>query len=158
MRTKAFIKNLICASVITVTLNSMSCQRTLHIRNCTNDTLLFVPTTSDTLDDGMYLNDSGYTVSVTCDPYSLSSEDTTVVYAHGEKVILWNPARAFPDSLVLVAPDLFNTKDTCYIYAIKWHDATHYLLNEIREKHLYDRRVITIKDFQNRYEEYKYKK
>ena len=152
---RLLIKNLICASVIIITLNSMSCQHALNIRNCTNDTLVFVPTTSDTLDAGMYLNDTGYTVSISCNPDSLSSEDTTVVYVHGEKTILWNPSRAFPDSLVLVAPNLFNTKNTCYVYVIKWHDATHYLLDEIREKNLYDRRVLTIEDFQNRVYEYR---
>ena len=84
---------------------------------------------------------------------------TVDFYAHcstslGIKKGLWEN-RAFPDSLVLVAPNLFNTKNTCYVYVIKWHDATHYLLDEIREKHLYDRRVITIEDFQNRVYEYR---
>lgn len=151
MRTKGFIKNLICVSIITVTLNSMSChQHGFKIRNCSKDTLFLFFVPSDTLDDEIYLNNTDYT--------SLDPEDTTVVYVRGERKVFWNTFRALPDSLVYADPCLFNTKDTCYIYAIKWHDATHYLLDEIRKKHLYDRRVITIKDFQNRYEEYRYKK
>ena len=42
-----------------------------------------------------------------------------------------------------------------YIYAIKWSVATHYTLDEIRAKKLYDRRVVTKEDFKNHVYEYK---
>lgn len=62
---------------------------------------------------------------------------------------------AQPDSNAYVGSHLFYMKDTCYIYAIKWWVVTHYTLDEIRKRRLYDRRVVTKKDFVDRIYEYK---
>jgi len=120
------------------------------IRNCTNDTLLIELTESDTLDDEIYWDkDSKDTIEI------LQPDDTTGIHVRGEKVVLWKCYYALPDSVLGFGPNLSDLKDTCYIYAIKWQVVTHYTLDEIRKKKLYDRQAITDKDFHKRLFEYK---
>lgn len=120
------------------------------IRNCTNDTLLIDLTESSNLDScwmywGKHFEDST----------GIQPDDTTVVYVHGEKVILSNYYCTQPDSVLFVDPYKFNIKDICYIYAIKWQVATRYTLEEIRAKKLYNRLSVTKSDFHNRMFEYR---
>ena len=75
------------------------------IRNCTNDTLLIDLTESSNLDScwmywGKHFEDTT----------GIQPDDTTVVYVHGEKVILSNYCRTQPDSVLFVDPHIFNLK------------------------------------------------
>ena len=144
------VKYLLFVTIISVTLNSFSCKsRGLLIKNCTTDTLLIELMEFDTLNDEIYWNHIG-------DSIILDPKDTTIVYIDGNKKILWNNFCVFPDSSVCVTPLLFDYKDTCFIYTIKWQVVTHYTLEEIRDRKLYDRRPVTKKDFKrNRLFEYR---
>ena len=118
------------------------------VKNCTKDTLLIDLTESDTLNDEMYW---GIHIK---DTIGLVPEDTTTVHIHGRKVIISNFYYVLPNSISKGIYPLNN--DTCYVYAIKWRVATHYSLEEIRARKLYDRQTVTKKDFNhNRLFEYK---
>ena len=121
------------------------------IRNCTNDTLLFNLTASDTLDNGMFWGKSPG------DTISLDPEDTIRVSLHGENVILWSQCFALPDSSIFQgSPEMFyHISNTLYIYAVKLQVAEKYSMEEIRAKKLYDRRIVTKKDFHDRVYDYK---
>ncbi len=110
-------------------------------RNCTNDTLLLEVTMSDTLDDWMYWGVHPGDTVVMGYPY-----DTVEVNIRGEKTVLSTYFRVSPDSVMLAGLYPFN-KDSCYIYAIKWQDATRYTREEIHAKKLYERRVVKKRDF-----------
>ena len=143
---------LVIMSMILVTLDScvMDKKTFICVKNYTKDTLLIELTESDTLDDEIcWGKHSGDTIE-------LDPEDTIGIYVHGKKVFFKNCFYALPDSVLFVSPYIFNLKDTCYIYAIKWQIAKHYTLEEIRAKKLYDRRGVTKKDFNdNRIFEYR---
>lgn len=117
------------------------------VMNCTKDTLFIVLTDSDTLTDDIYWGIHSE------DTVGLVPEDTTSVYIHGEKVILNNFYSVLPDSVSGGIYPLYT--DTCYIYAIKKQTITRYTLDEIRERKLYDRQIVTKQDFHNRLFEYK---
>lgn len=110
-------------------------------RNCTNDTLLLEVTMSDTLDDWMYWGVHPGDTVVLGYPY-----DTIEVNIRGEMTALSTYFRVSPDSVMLGGLYPFN-KDSCYIYAIKWQDATRYTREEIHAKKLYERRVVMKRDF-----------
>ena len=152
MNIRKIIRILILVSVISVTLDScvMDKKTFICVKNYTKDTLLIELTESDTLDDEIcWGKHSGDTIE-------LDPEDTIGIYVHGKKVFFKNCFYALPDSVLFVSPYIFNLKDTCYIYAIKWQIAKHYTLEEIRAKKLYDRRGVTKKDFNdNRIFEYR---
>ena len=57
--------------------------------------------------------------------------------------------------MVFASPYSFKNNDTCYIYAIKHWVVTHYSLEEIRTKKLYDRKTVIKKDFCNGLYEYR---
>ena len=117
------------------------------VKNCTEDTLFIDLTVSDTLTDDIYwgMHPEGRVV--------IDSEDTTSVYIHGKKVILHNFYYVLADSTSVGVYPL--NKVTCYIYAIKKQIITCYTLGEIRMKKLYDRQIITKKDFRDRLFEYR---
>ena len=120
------------------------------IRNCSSDTLYIELSESDTLDNLIYwYEDSNETMP------PIRSTDTTWTYINEKKVVIDNCFYALPDSTVLVSPYSFDNKDTCYIYAIKKQMITRYSLDDIRAKQLYDRRVVTKKDFHDRLFEYR---
>ncbi len=121
------------------------------IKNCTNDTLYIEFTESDTLDNWIF-----WKGNIEYPNIPVAQEDTTWIYIHGEKMIADNMFFALPDSIVFMDPRLFSISKTCYIYAIKQRILTQYTLDDIREKKLYDRRVVTKKDFHKRQYEYKY--
>ena len=146
MNKKIITKTLLLMFIIFCTCTLTSCVMdrvtSFCIRNSTNDSLYIELSESDTLDNLIYwCKNSKETMS------PIMSKDTTWAYINGEKVIIDNFFYALPDSTVLVSPYLFNIKDTCYIYAIKRRIATHYSLEEIRKKKLYDRQTVTKKDF-----------
>jgi len=135
--------------IITVTLQSCIMDRKplqYAVMNCTNDTLFIELTDCDTLE--------GYTYEYehTSDSIKIP-QDTMVVYIKGKKTILSYYSYTLPGSIsggIYPLP-----KDTCYVYAIKRYIATHYLLDEIRAMKLYDRTIVTRKDFsENRLFEY----
>lgn len=148
-------KILILVLLSLVALNScvMDTVNSLCIRNCTKDTLFLELTEVDTLGKGIYWSKDNKDICRLIFP-----EDTTGVCIHGEKVFLWLPYRTMPDTISFYAP-LFTLmeKDTCYIYAIKWQVATQYSIEEICAKKLYDRRVVTKKDFHDGIYEYRYR-
>lgn len=121
-----------------------------RVKNCTKDTMLIELTVSDTLEGIMVCGKNPY------DTLHIDSpEDTTVVYIHGKKVIYSNYFYTLPDSESgAIFPDQLY-KDPCYIYAINWQVATHYSMDEIRKKKLYDCRKIRRSDFHRRVYEYK---
>jgi len=139
--------------ILTICFTFGSCvmdrKTSFYIRNCTNDTLLIDLTESDTLDDDIcWGKHPGDTIE-------LDPEDTIGIYLHGKKVIFFNCVYALPDSVLFVDPYIFDLKDTCYIYAIKWQVATRYTLEEIRAKKLYNRLSVTKSDSHNRLFEYR---
>ena len=129
----------------------MDTVNSLCIRNGTKDILFGELTEVDTFGKGIYWSKDNKDIGRLIFP-----EDTTGVCIHGEKVFLWLPYRTMPDTISFYAP-LFTLMevDTCYIYAIKWQVATQYSIEEIRVKKLYDKRIVTIKDFHDGIYEYK---
>jgi len=145
-------KILILVLLNLVVLNSC-CIDTKHrgfvIWNCTNDTLLFDLSTSETIDDDIYWGIHPE------DTFRIFPEDTISVYVKGKKTTFLNHYYAIPDTFAgRIYPF---PKSTCYLYAIKWRVATRYSFDEIRAKKLYDRRVVTKKDFQDHIYEYRYR-
>lgn len=120
------------------------------IRNCTNDTLYIELSESDTLDNWIYW--SKYPKDT---KRPIMPKDTTWIYIHRGKVVIDNFFYAPPDSMVFASPYSFKNNDTCYIYAIKHWVVTHYSLEEIRTKKLYDRKTVIKKDFCNSLYEYR---
>ena len=115
------------------------------VKNCTKDTLFIDLTNSDTLEENFYRGVHHG------DAMHLLPDDTISVYVHGKMVVLNNFYCVFPDSTSGYTP----INETCYIYAVKKQIITSYSFDEIREKHLYDRRVVTKKDFRDYLYEYR---
>ncbi|MBO5427194.1 MAG: hypothetical protein J5996_02065 [Prevotella sp.] len=127
-----------------------SCQSVRWIKNCTQDTLLIELAASDTLDDWLYWGENPE------DTLGIMAPDTFAIYIHGDKIIIKNDYYALPDSLIRADGYVLTLKEPYYyIYAIKWQDVKHYPLEEIRARKLYDRQIVTKKDFHNRLFEYK---
>ena len=121
------------------------------IRNSSNDTLYIELSESDSPGDLIY-----YWCENSIDSMPPTwVADTTEIYINNKKVILDKCFYALPDSTVFVSPYSFDTKDTCYIYAIKKQIIERYTLDKIRERKLYDRQVVTKKDFHDRFFEYR---
>lgn len=117
------------------------------IKNCTNDTLLINLTNVDTLNDDIYWK------AYSEDSITMTPDDTTTVYIHGKRVSIYNMYRLLPNTESRGSYSLFYS-DTCYLYAIKWQIATHYPLEEIRSRKLYDKVAVTKRDFNHRLYEY----
>lgn len=109
------------------------------VKNCTKDTLFIDLTVSDTLTDDIY--------------YKMPPEDTTWGYINGEKVVFNKFYYVLPNSTSGGIYPLDN--DTCYIYSIKKQIITRYTLDEIRVRKLYDRQIVTKKDFHDHLFEYR---
>ena len=152
MELKRITKGLMFAFVVLVSLNSCymdSKQFVNSVRNCTSDTLLIELTESGNF-DGHYIFEDKDTLGYN----RLDLEYFTEAYIKGKKIYVSKFNYALPDSTTLGKISLANRKKY-YIYTIKWSVATHYTLDEIRAKKLYDRRVVTKKDFKNHVYEYK---
>ena len=139
-------KILILVSVTLATLDScvMDKKTFICVKNYTNDTLLIELTESDTLDNWIYKGKHPDEPNIPVLP-----SDTNAVDIPGRKVIINDFFYALPDSTLFADSYIFNLKDTCYIYAIKWQIVRLYSPEQIRVKRLYDRRILTKKDFNN---------
>lgn len=140
------------AFVVIVSLNSCymdSKQFVNSVRNCTSDTLLIELTESGNFDGRSIFDDKD-----TSDYTGVDFEYVTEAYIKGKKVYVSKFNYALPDSTTLGKIVVDNRKKY-YVYAIKWNVATHYTLDEIRAKKLYDRRIVTKEDFKDHVYEYK---
>lgn len=117
------------------------------VYNHTKDTLLIEMTESDTLTDSIYWGIHPLD-SVLLD----SEQDTICVSVKGEKVAFWRFNYVLPYS---ESGSIYPLPDTCYVYVIKWDIAKSYSFEEIRDKKLYDRRVVSRKDFDGHVYEYR---
>ncbi len=146
MNIRKIIRILILVSVISVTLDScvMDKKTFICVKNYTKDTLLIELTESDTLDNWIYKGKHPDEPNIPVLP-----SDTNAVDIPGRKVIINDFFYALPDSTLFADSYIFNLKDTCYIYAIKWQIVRLYSPEQIRVKRLYDRRILTKKDFNN---------
>lgn len=152
MELKRITKGLIFAFVVIVSLNSCymdSKQFVNSVRNCTSDTLLIELTESGNF-DGHYIFEDKDTLEYN----RLDLEYFTEAYIKGKKIYVSKFNYALPDSTTLGKIVVDNRKKY-YVYAIKWNVATHYTLDEIRAKKLYDRRIVTKEDFKDHVYEYK---
>ena len=116
------------------------------VYNHTKDTLLIEMTESETLTDSIYWGVHSLD-SVLLD----SEQDTICVSVKGEKVASWRFNYVLPYS---ESGSIYPLPDTCYVYVIKWNIAKSYSFEEIRDKKLYDRRVVSRKDFDGHVYEY----
>lgn len=116
------------------------------VYNHTKDTLLIEMTESETLTDSIYWGIHSLD-SVLLD----SEQDTICVSVKGEKVAFWQFNYVLPYS---ESGSIYPLPDTCYVYVIKWNIAKSYSFEEIRDKKLYDRRVVSRKDFDGHVYEY----
>lgn len=117
------------------------------VYNHTKDTLLIEMTESETLTDSIYWGIHSLD-SVLLD----SEQDTICVSVKGEKVAFWRFNYVLPYS---ESGSIYPLPDTCYVYVIKWNIAKSYSFEEIRDKKLYDRRVVSRKDFDGHVYEYR---
>lgn len=135
MRTIA-IKAILVSAVLNVLFSCVMCKKeTFFIKNCTDDTLMIDLTESDTFSAWEYWSYmSNFDTLPKKDKHSVDTFflDTAI------------GCETLPDSV-----DGYNPlhKDTGYIYAIKLNVAKRYTMGEIRAKRLYDRRIVTRKDF-----------
>ena len=104
-------------------------------------------TESETLTDSIYWGIHSLD-SVLLD----SEQDTICVSVKGEKVAFWRFNYVLPYS---ESGSIYPLPDTCYVYVIKWNIAKSYSFEEIRDKKLYDRRVVSRKDFDGHVYEYR---
>ena len=96
----------------------------------------------------------GYCVkNGTKDTIVLMSEDTTSVYIHGNKVVIYNFYRVLPGTVSRGFWPIYS--DSFYVYTIKWNVVRNYTLKEIRQKKLYDRTVVEKNKIDNHMFEYK---
>ena len=119
---------------------------TFYVKNCTKDSLLININRTDTLVDWQFW--------LIEDAHPMSQYDTRVFYDAFHLAVV--NSQALPDSTICIDPYIFQRYDSCYIYAIKYSVAKNYSMDDIRAKKLYDRQVVTEKDFHNRLFEYRY--
>lgn len=136
--------------VLMVLSTSVSCimdkQTNIYVKNCTKDSLLIKVTRTDTLVDWQFWPiedahpESQYDTRVFDDAFHLAVAGSLVL----------------PDSMITMDPCILQLFDSCYIYAVKYSVARKYSIDDIRAKKLYDRQVVTKRDFHDWLFEYKY--
>ena len=114
-----------------------------YIKNCTKDSLLMDLASSDTLVNWESLGSL----------YVMPENDTSEIDDEFTRFII---VGLVPPDSALYFSDSYMYYDTCYIYTIKWSVAKNYPMDVIRKKKLYDRRIVTKKDFHDRLLEYRY--
>lgn len=150
MELKRITKGLMFAFVVIVSLNScfMDHKEFYFIKNSSDDTLMLYIDTLDTLDNCLY--------------WDIEKEDTThflfrdynkEIRIHGKTYVLNTWFRTLPQTVS--TPGFTIKRKPYYLYAVKWSVITHYTLDEIRAKKLYDRRIVTKEDFKDHVYEYK---
>ena len=117
-----------------------------YIKNCTKDSLLINLSRSDTLDDWDFWGMQ--------DAYVMPRSDTRGKDGAFTRAIIGSLAP--PDFMISVDPYICQQYDTYYIYTIKWSVAKNYPMDVIRKKKLYDRQIVSKKDFHDRLLEYRY--
>ena len=121
---------------------------TFYVKNCTKDSLLININRTDTLVDWQFWPiedahpESQYDTRVFDDAFHLAVAGSLVL----------------PDSMISMDPCILQLFDSCYIYAVKYSVARKYSIDDIRAKKLYDRQVMTKRDFHDWLFEYKCKR
>lgn len=139
MKTKTIAEQLLVVlmSINTFTSCIMDKQTIIYVKNCTKDSLLIKLTRTDPLVDWQSWN--------RFDGYDMSQNDTRVTdNAFLEAVA---GSLALPNETIRIDPYVLQRYDSCYIYAIKFSVAKKYSMDEIRTKKLYERQIVTKKDF-----------
>lgn len=149
------LKNtLIFSLTLTIISSCVICykEKGYTVKNCTADTILFGLSDSSDLKYQIFW-DRLATDTTLFEPIDI---DTMTITVDGEKTIIRDCYYAVPDSLW--EHGFYSSSDApWYLFAITWEVANHYTRDEIIEKKLYDRRVVTKKDFHNRIYEYRTK-
>ena len=112
--------------------------RTLAIfQNCTDDTLFIGASHFDNIDS------VDYPLYANCRCANSNTDSVDIILWKGKNV--HSDALVFPDSTFLIDADwLFMDNDTCYLFLIKWEYAKKCSWNEIRNKKLFNRKIVTI--------------
>ncbi len=118
------------------------------VKNCTNDTLYIDISHSDTLPTW---EESDVIREATNE---INTKDTSTITTDRKQIILTKYYRALPNS-TLPGGVRFDSEGTCFLYVVQWEIATQYTIEKIRDKHLYEKRVLTRKDFHNHIYEYR---
>lgn len=150
MKTKSIVEKLLIVLISINTFSSciMDKQINIYVKNCTKDSLLIKVTRTDTLVDWQFWPiedahpESQYDTRVFDDAFHLAVAGSLVL----------------PDSMITMDPCILQLFDSCYIYAVKYSVARKYSIDDIRAKKLYDRQVMTKRDFHDWLFEYKCKR
>ena len=150
MKTKSIVEKLLIVLISINTFSSciMDKQINIYVKNCTEDSLLIKVTRTDTLVDWQFWPiedahpESQYDTRVFDDAFHLAVAGSLVL----------------PDSMISMDPCILQLFDSCYIYAVKYSVARNYSIDDIRAKKLYDRQVMTKRDFHDWLFEYKCKR
>lgn len=150
MEKKSIVEKLLIVLISINTFSSciMDKQINIYVKNCTKDSLLIKVTRTDTLVDWQFwpIEDahpmSQYNTRVFDDAFHLAVAGSLVL----------------PDSMITMDPCILQLFDSCYIYAVKYSVARKYSIDDIRAKKLYDRQVVTKRDFHDWLFEYKCKR
>ena len=111
----------------------------VHLRydffvNCTNDTLFICPSHCNDIDSIYDRAFPLYSQSRCMDDYVLL--EVNGLYIHNNEAI-------FPDSTCRTDYYLLRKTDTTYFFLIKWSDAKKYSWDEIRDKKMYRKWIVT---------------
>ena len=150
MKTESIVEKLLIVLISINTFSSciMDKQINIYVKNCTKDSLLIKVTRTDTLVDWQFW--------LIEDEHPMSQYDTRVFDDAFHLAVAGS--LVLPDSMITMDPDILQLFDSCYIYAVKYSVARKYSIDDIRAKKLYDRQVVTKRDFHDRLFEYKCKR
>ena len=108
-------------------------------KNCTNDTLFIGASHYDNVDSVEFLVNPNYNIHANSDLDTTNISLWKGTFVRGNSFI-------YPDSTCAINSNyLFQEKDTCYFFLIKWGDAKRYSWDEIRTRKIF-RRWIVIRD------------
>ena len=116
-----------------------------RIKNYTSDTLFMVLSLEDSLTDEFYWMRNPYDTL----PYPICSinpmhNDTIITYINKRNVRFSTYYYVLPNCKSNLS---YQIDDRCYLYVIKWNVAKEYSFREIYTKKMYDKRILTKKDF-----------